>query len=147
MSYSFTKGRGRQQVPIPTIPIAPILLHYGFDEYELKDYPHGWFKIRCAFHGETQASASYSTDKQAFNCHACEMSGDAIKIIRTQEPQLSFREAVEFGCKIAGISYEAGAAPQERQLKVQRVSGASVAKSLLGTGGSQPIRRKRGIQL
>lgn len=147
MSYSFTKGRGRQQAPVPTIPIVPILIHYGFDDHELRDYPHDWFKVRCAFHGETQASASYSTELQGFNCHACEMSGDAIKIIRTMEPHLSFREAVDKGCEIAGISREAGGAPEEVQLRVKRVSGASVAKSLLGTGGSQPIRRRRGIQL
>lgn len=147
MAYSFTTRQPRQHTSVPTIPIIPILLHYGFDEHELRDYAHGWLKVKCAFHGETQASASYSTELQAFNCHACEMSGDALKIIRTMEPSLTFQEALAKGCEIAQVSAPEVSAQGDRPLKVKRVSGASVAKSLLSTGGSQPIRRRKGIAL
>lgn len=150
--YDFTKGvngGGNAKHQVPAIPIVPILIHYGFPEYELKDYPHGWFKVKCAFHGESQASASYSTDLQAFNCHACSTSGDAIKIVREQEQGLSFPEALTKACEIAGVDSSGIVVENERTYKVQRVSGASVAKSLLGGGGgsSQPVKRKRRISL
>lgn len=151
--YDFTKGSkgGGGHYEVPTIPIVPILIHYGFPDHELKDYPHGWFKVRCAFHGESQASASYSTELQAFNCHACSTSGDAIKIVREQEPGLSFPEALTKACEIAGIDSSGINVETERTYKVQRVSGSAVAKSLLGggaaAGGSAPVRRRRGITL
>lgn len=146
MAYSFT-SRGRASTPsVPAIPIVPVLEFYGFDPRELKDYPHGWFKIRCAFHGETQASASYSTDLNAFNCHACSMSGDSIKIIRLMEPSLSFKEAVAKGCEIAGVGeYEAKA--KEREFKVKRVSGVTVARDALSGGSRKSLRLRRRVTL
>lgn len=146
MAYSFTRGSGASAPQAPSIPIVPVLEFYGFNPMELKDYPHGWFKIRCAFHGETQASASYSTDLNAFNCHACSMSGDSIKIIRLMEPDLSFQEAVAKGCEIAGIG-EYKAEVQERELKVKRVSGASLARNILSNKERRPLRRKRKVVL
>lgn len=146
MAYSFVGKHKARHEQVPTIPIVPVLEFYGFDQRELKDYPHGWFKIRCVFHGETQASASYSTDLNAFNCHACSMSGDSIKIIRLMEPDLSFQEAVAKGCEIAGVGeYEAKA--QERELKVKRVSGASLARNILSGEERKPLRRKRKVVL
>lgn len=146
MAYSFTRIGRISQPEVPVIPIIPVLEFYGFDPAELKDYPHGWFKVRCAFHGETQASASYSTDLNAFNCHACSMSGDSIKIIRLMEPKLSFQEAVAKGCEIAGICrHEEG--KQGRELKVKRVSGVTAARSALSDGERKPLRPRRRVTL
>lgn len=146
MAYSFARrGRvGRHEVPI--IPIIPVLEFYGFDPSELKDYPHGWFKVRCAFHGETKASASYSTDLNAFNCHACSMSGDSIKIIRLMEPSLSFQEALAKGCEIAGVG-QCKATVQEREFKVKRVSGITAAKDALSGNERKPLRPRRMVTL
>lgn len=146
MAYSFT-SRGRASASkVPAIPIVPVLEFYGFDPRELKGYPHGWFKVRCAFHGETQASASYSTDLNAFNCHACSMSGDSIKIIRRMEPSLSFQEAVAKGCEIAGVA-EYKAEAKERELKVKRVSGVTAARDALSGGNRKSLRLRRRVTL
>lgn len=131
---------------VPEIPIVPILVHFGFDENELHDYGGGWRKVRCAFHGERNPSASYSVDKRGFNCHACGVEGDAIKLLQTQEG-LSFRDALTKACELAGINPAGLPAQKETSLQVKRVSGAEVARNLLG-GGSQPlVRKKRGITL
>lgn len=69
---------------LPSFPIGPILEHYGFDAIE---DGRGWRPVRCAFHGETDASASVITteDEQAFNCHACGMKGNAAQLIMQME--------------------------------------------------------------
>lgn len=146
MAYSFTRRGAGSRAGVPTIPIVPVLEFYGFDSSELKDYPHGWFKVRCAFHGETQASASYSTDLNAFNCHACSMSGDSIKIIRLMEPNLSFQEAVTKGCEIAGVG-KRDANVREREFKVKRVSGVATARSVLSSSSRKPLRPGRRVAL
>lgn len=74
------------------IPIGPILEYYGFDAIE---DGRGWRPVRCAFHGETDASASVITtdDEQAFNCHACGMRGNAAQLIMKKEG-VSYKDAV-----------------------------------------------------
>lgn len=143
--YSFTASArgGTSRVSVPEIPIVPILLHYGFDEYELDDSRHGWYKVRCAFHGERNASASYSTEVQGFNCFACDTQGDAIKIVQLQEPGLEFLEAVKKACEIAGVEGPNGE-QAEKSYKVTRVSADSLAGRLNGaTGGKTVTRRKK----
>lgn len=150
MSYSFARGQSvaPQKLDVPEIPIVPILIHYGFDEYELKDYPHGWFKVRCAFHGETNPSASYSTELNGFNCHACGVSGDAIKIVQSQEG-CEFPEALRKACELAGVD-PSGVPVQatEQKLKVKRVSASSVMQGLnVGAKGAALKRKRGGISL
>ena len=129
---------------VPKVPIIPILIHYGFDEWTLKDYDHSWFKVRCEFHGEQNASASYSTDLQAFSCHACGVKGDAIKIVQQREG-LDFKDALNMACEIAGVSNDGTSAANQSNgtFKVKRVSGAERAASLLG-GSAKPLQRKKG---
>lgn len=146
MAYSFTRPGRMSRPEVPTIPIVQVLEFYGFDPCELKDHPHGWFKVRCAFHGESQASASYSTDLNAFNCHACSMSGDSIKIIRLMEPDLSFQEAVTKGCEIANIGNQEPMT-QGREFKVKRVSGVAAARSALSGSERKSLRPRRRVTL
>jgi DNA primase len=87
------------------IPIGPILEYYGFDAIE---DDRGWRPVRCAFHGETDASASVITteDEQAFNCHACGMKGNAAQIIMKKEG-VSYKDAVKRAEGILGGSSSA----------------------------------------
>lgn len=49
---------------------------------ELDDSAHGWKALRCPFHDDRAASASYSTDKERFRCHGCGVSGDGYDLIQ-----------------------------------------------------------------
>lgn len=91
-------------MPAPRLPIAPILEHYGFEGVNPEE--HGWEKICCAFHGETHASATYTTqDGGAFKCFACDMAGDAYALIMRQEG-VGFPEAKAMAEEITGQAGE-----------------------------------------
>lgn len=64
------------------LDIEAVLLHYGFDSIPARE---SWTKVRCAFHGERQASATVSRELGAFKCFACEFTGDVLKIIQLAE--------------------------------------------------------------
>ncbi len=61
--------------------IVKVLKHYGADRVP---EGRGWRAMRCPFHDDTNASASVNNG-EAFHCHACGVSGDALKIIMEQE--------------------------------------------------------------
>jgi DNA primase len=42
----------------------------------------GWVSVRCPFHGDSQASASVNVGRGRFNCHGCNVSGDALDIVQ-----------------------------------------------------------------
>jgi len=84
---------------LPSFPIGPILEYYGFDEVE---DGRGWRTIRCAFHGEKDASASVRTDdEQVFVCHACGVKGNSAQLIMQRE-SLGYWDAVRRAEEIAG---------------------------------------------
>lgn len=80
----------------PQFPIKPILEHYGFDN--VPDIYHGHAKVRCAFHGDRNPSASVS--RYGFTCWACGRTGDAIKLVREEEG-LNYQDAVRRCAEIA----------------------------------------------
>ncbi len=65
------------------LDITSVLNYYGASA--LPEAETGWKKIRCPFHGDSQASATFSPEHGSFHCFACEMSGDAISIIKKAE--------------------------------------------------------------
>ncbi|MFF4529250.1 CHC2 zinc finger domain-containing protein [Streptomyces sp. NPDC001407] len=69
--------------------IREVLESYGFDAIPDADR---WVKVRCAFHGERNASASVHPKQNRFKCFACGMSGDSYDIIQAQEG-IPFSEA------------------------------------------------------
>lgn len=84
---------------LPSFPIGPILEYYGFDEVE---DGRGWRTVRCAFHGERDASASVRTDdEQVFVCHACGMKGNACQLIMKKE-SIDYWASVKRAEEIAG---------------------------------------------
>ena len=75
--------------------ITVILEHYG----SRVPTRHGWFSMRCPFHGDKHASASVNTDENAFCCFACQIKGDGYAIIMAKEG-IGFREAVNIAQRI-----------------------------------------------
>ena len=46
------------------------------------DYNYsGWKAVRCPFHADRRASASVNLQKNYFRCHACDISGDPVRIV------------------------------------------------------------------
>lgn len=88
-------------------PIIPVLEHFGFDG--LVDYG-GWRPVRCVFHGDRRASASYNPDEGLFRCHVCDIGGDAFAVIMHQEGT-GFIEAKRRVTEITGLETDAGAGP------------------------------------
>ena len=70
-----------------------MLRHYGAKN--VRDDVRGWKKINCPFHDDSVASATYSTEANAFNCFGCGIKGDGYKIIMEREG-IGFREAYIF---------------------------------------------------
>lgn len=78
--------------------IIPVLEHYGATN--VVD-TLGWKKIRCPFHGDSHASATYNTDINAFKCFACDMAGDTYAIIMKKEG-VDFRGAYTIAERLSG---------------------------------------------
>jgi hypothetical protein len=84
--------------PVRKYPIAPILRSFGF---EVGDYRTGKQKVLCVFHGDTRPSAQVDFVNQRYRCFACDVSGDAIDLLITQEG-LSFSAAIDRAEALAG---------------------------------------------
>ena len=84
------------------ISIAAVLEHYG-GFVSVPDT--GWRAIKCPFHSDRTASASVNLELNGFRCHACGISGDAIKLIETQE-NMGFEEAIGFANEVLDQSHE-----------------------------------------
>jgi DNA primase len=41
----------------------------------------GWTAVKCPWHGDREASASYNPDENRFRCHGCYVSGDGYDLI------------------------------------------------------------------
>ncbi len=80
----------KQQGKLPPVPIRDVLIHYGATDLPLGH--RGWLPVRCNFHSDSQASASFSEQLEAFSCHGCEMRGDGLAIIMKVE-NVGFPEA------------------------------------------------------
>ena len=92
------------------IPVAPILSELGA---EFVPEGLGWIKMRCFAHPDRTPSAAVNHELQAFVCHSCGRSGDAIKLLRS-ELGLSFKEAKERAESLTGVSPEKPAKRRRR---------------------------------
>lgn len=124
-----------------TVPIIPVLEHYGAE-----NLPETlrWRPVRCPFHDERNASASYiaSDDGQAFNCHACGVRGDAISLVRQQEG-LEYLEALEFLAGIVGQELDTGGPPPPKRYKPVRIGDTGT----MPTVTPAPQRRRKKLRL
>ena len=73
--------------------ITEVLNYYGAKN--VRNDVRGWKKVNCPFHDDSVASATYSTEANAFNCFGCGIKGDGYKIIMEREG-VGFREAYIF---------------------------------------------------
>jgi hypothetical protein len=56
---------------------------------------HGWRKIKCPFHHDSNASAGINFEENRFKCHACGVGGDVYDLIMHREGG-NYHEAVKF---------------------------------------------------
>ena len=73
----------------------------------------GWRKMLCPFHEDTNPSAAVNHTLEAFICHSCGVSGDAVKLIRDHWGK-TYQESLQF-------ARELGAARKE-EIKSERRS-------------------------
>ena len=81
--------------------IVKTLEHYGADLNRTATV--GWRPLKCPFHEDRNASASVNLNLGGFRCHACGVSGDALKIVMEQEG-LGYTDAVKFAEEVLGTS-------------------------------------------
>lgn len=98
--------RRTRRKPPPT-PIYLVLEYLG-----AVDVPRvvgsGHRKMLCAFHSEKTPSASVS--EYGFNCFSCEVSGDAIKLLKTKGG-MDFEAALKLCQEFAGGTGESVSQP------------------------------------
>jgi DNA primase len=114
--------------------IVAVLKHYGANI----NRSSGQVNIKCPFHNDSHASASFNTKQNIFNCFACGMQGNSIQIIAKQE-RCDIREAKSIAEGITGESNE--------QVRGKHLSGGrlpSKSGNNKGSSASGAIRRSRG---
>ena len=114
--------------------IVAVLRHYGAN----LNRTTGQVNIKCPFHNDSHASASFNTKENIFNCFACGMQGNSIQIIAKQE-RCDIREAKSIAEGITGESNE--------QVRGKHLSGGrlpSKSGNNKGSSASGAIRRSRG---
>lgn len=87
--------------PIDDGLMAVVLVHYGADLTRVATV--GWKPVKCPFHPDRTASASVNLNLGGFRCHACDVKGDALKLIMEQEG-ISYKDAVTFAKEVLGQS-------------------------------------------
>ena len=113
--------------------IVAVLRHYGAN----LNRTTGQVNIKCPFHNDSHASASFNTRENIFNCFACGMQGNSIQIIAKQE-RCDIREAKSIAEGITGQSqqevrgkYSSGRRlPSKSGNKQRGGSGSTIRRSL-----------------
>ena len=80
-----------------TTQVSDVLTYYGAPAY----FAGRWESVRCPFHDDRHASASYNDIIGKFYCHACDTRGDIFDLIQQAEG-ISFPEAVAFIEQVIG---------------------------------------------
>ena len=68
--------------------MGAVLEHYGINVLDR----HGWVPCKCVIHDDSQASAAYNIDKQAYNCLVCNLLGDVYDLVSRKEGLKEFRD-------------------------------------------------------
>ena len=114
--------------------IVAVLKHYGANILRAS----GQVNVKCPFHNDSHASASFNTRDNIFNCFACGMQGNSIQIIAKQE-RCDIREAKSIAEGITGEGSE--------QIRGKHLSGGRLPRKSGNNQGSSAngaIRRSRG---
>lgn len=113
--------------------IVSVLKHYGANITRTT----GQVNVKCPFHNDSHASASFNTRENIFNCFACGMQGNSIQIIAKQE-RCDIREAKSIAEGITGQSNSSvrgeytsgGRLPRKSGNQQRSGSGMSIRRSL-----------------
>ena len=112
--------------------IVSVLKHYGANINRAS----GQVNIKCPFHNDSHASASFNTRQNIFNCFACGMQGNSIQIIARQE-RCDIREAKSIAEGITGEG--------NNQVRGKHLSGGRLpSRSGNNTGSSADGAIRRG---
>ncbi len=114
--------------------IVEVLKYYGANITRAS----GQVNVKCPFHNDSHASASFNTRQNIFNCFACGMQGNSIQIIAKKEG-CDIREAKSIAEGIAGQS--------DKQVRGKHLSGNRLPRKSGNNQGSSAvgaIRRSRG---
>ena len=114
--------------------IVSVLKHYGANINRAS----GQVNIKCPFHNDSHASASFNTRQNIFNCFACGMQGNSIQIIARKEG-CDIREAKSIA---EGITGQSGNQVRGKHLSGGRLPSKQGNNKGSSTSGS--IRRSRG---
>jgi DNA primase len=114
--------------------IVSVLKHYGANVNRTT----GQVNIKCPFHNDSHASASFNTKENIFNCFACGMQGNSIQIIAKKEG-VDIREAKSIAEGITGQGYGKVRGKHLSGGRLPRKSGNQSRSSANGA-----IRRSRG---
>ena len=114
--------------------IVEVLKYYGANINRTS----GQVNVKCPFHNDSHASASFNTRQNIFNCFACGMQGNSIQIIARKEG-CDIREAKSIAEGITGESNQQVRGKHLSGNRLPRKSGNNKGSS---TSGS--IRRSRG---
>jgi DNA primase len=113
--------------------IVSVLKHYGANITRTT----GQVNVKCPFHNDSHASASFNTKNNIFNCFACGMQGNSIQIIAKKEG-CDIREAKSIAEGITGQSSE--------QVRGEYTSGGRLPrKSGNNKGSSQSMSVRRSL--
>jgi DNA primase len=114
--------------------IVSVLKHYGANISRTT----GQVNVKCPFHNDSHASASFNTRDNIFNCFACGVNGNSIQIIAKREG-VDIREAKSIAEGITGQSHNE---VRGKHLSGGRLPSKSGNQSGSSTNGA--IRRSRG---
>lgn len=100
-------------------------------------YRSGWQSVKCPFHGDKSASASFNEQRGKFHCFGCGLFEDLIGLLMSQEG-MSFEEAKrEAEGKYGESSRRVDAEPLPLRGGV-----SDRARNKSGGGGKVPARRR-----
>jgi DNA primase len=114
--------------------IVAVLKHYGANI----NRSSGQVNVKCPFHNDSHASASFNTRQNIFNCFACGMQGNSIQIIAKKEG-CDIREAKSIAEGITGQSQHEVRGKYSSGRRLPSKSGNNKGSSTSGA-----IRRSRG---
>lgn len=104
---------------------------------DLDETVHGWKAMRCPWHDDRAASASYNTTTEYFRCHGCGVHGDGYDLIqeaRQCDFQTARAEAVKMcGGMLASGSEAAGSARRSKLTDRRNPQRAKLIRSRYGS--------------
>ena len=91
-------GRYKGAIDANTIPIAPIVQHFGGEVREGKSA-----SVRCCLHSDSRRSAVMNTYDNLYFCHTCGKGGNAANLVCILE-NLEFNDGLKRAIEIAAGS-------------------------------------------